>query len=189
MILSSTLSQQLRPSTSPTYVCGQRQRQINHYRKGNYNPDQVVCSSVQRNGIRDIYDRPGGYMVSPHGNIKTSVVYPSPLYPSEIVALFNPEKKAITRSRGASTLINRKYHNTIGSYQHARGYTYEQNEFHYNEVDVDDNAFNRSNSVVYSFDENGSPQPCHHVIYSRNNAQFGTQGAVSNSARLMKFIR
>ena len=86
------------------------------------------------------------------------------------------EKKAVSRTRSASTIINKKYFTTSSEHLYNRCLTYDQNAFNFKSK-IDEDTFYANCST--------QENECKKVIYKPNNSKFANQGAVSSSTRIL----
>ena len=175
-------------------------RPIKHYRRGTSvtGTNDRQTKGSRGNLVSQYMDTPGGYVVksdaskqevcdSFSGTKLISNWYPfqnltEKPQPGQVSCdtngkmIGNQEKKAINRTRNASTVINKNYYTRSSELLYNRCSTFDQNEFHYK---------SKINEDTYFANCSGQENECKKVIYKPSNSTFANQGAVSSSTRLL----
>jgi hypothetical protein len=176
-------------------------RPMKHYRRGTSmngtNNRQVQKSSSML--VSQLMDTPGGYVVK-NSDLNNSEICDtfsgvnlisnwSPIknltekpQPGQVSCdengkrIGDQERKAVSRTRSASTIINKKYFTTSSEHLYNRCLTYDQNAFNFKSK-IDEDTFYANCST--------QENECKKVIYKPNNSKFANQGAVSSSTRIL----
>lgn len=171
------------PTNNTVYKHG-LPRPIKHYRRGTIAP--IERKTGGHVSIRQAMEAPGGFIQS------SSVGCEPPFYGgntlisewSPIINLtLKPQpgkcdhggevKKALSRTRTASTVISKNYFQTSAEHLYNRCSTFDQAESHYNSINTGECGTKCENLTVYK----------------PSNQKFAQQGAVSSSTRLLDLQR
>jgi hypothetical protein len=171
------------PTNNTVYKHG-LPRPIKHYRRGTIAP--IERKTGGHVSIRQAMETPGGFIQSSNVGCETPF-YGGNTLVSEWSPIINltmkpqPDKcvhggevkKALSRTRTASTVISKKYFQTSAEHLYNRCSTFDQAESHYNSNNTGECGTKCENLTVYK----------------PSNQKFAQQGAVSSSTRLIDLQR
>lgn len=165
-------------------------RPIQHYRRGRVVDGDMsrLVNSNQHYTVKNIIDNPSSVNISdtclglkvegnyyPNETFKHDKPYCHNNNNTEFSKRFNPENKALQRVRSAPTVLKKTYHQSNASYLKSKCKTFEQNAFHFDELDMDV----KSASNMFRPKCNGVT--CESVSYNPKNKLFSTNNAVDSS--------
>jgi len=106
---------------------------------------------------------------------------------------FNPEKKALNRSRSSTSVLPNTYFQTLQQYRENRCMTHDQRAFNFKSAEITQpnmyranchpNSGGNANNLEYP---KSAQDKCSLVAYKPSNKKFATQGGVSSSAAMLR---